>query len=89
MNDNPGETKKLYRSQTDRQLAGVCGGVAEYFKIDPTIIRLGWIVIVVLTGIFPGVIAYFVMAVIIPNAPGGQSTDSSDSKRSAGDSSKG
>lgn len=63
--------KKLYRSTEDKMIAGVCGGVAEYFKMDSTIIRLGWAVMVILTGLFPGVIGYIVAAVVIPEKPKG------------------
>ena len=58
------EPKRLYRSRTQRMLCGVCGGIAEYFNIDPTLIRLVW-ALIGLTG--SGIIAYFVAAVIIPD----------------------
>lgn len=57
---------RLYRSETDRMLAGVSGGLAEYFDIDPVIVRMIW----VLGAIFTGgllVVAYIVMAIITPN----------------------
>jgi phage shock protein C len=60
--------KKLYLSK-DKKISGVCGGVGEYFEIDPSVIRLGWIVITVLTGILPGIIAYIVAAIVIPEKP--------------------
>ena len=60
------EPKKLYRSRRSRMICGVCGGVAEYFNIDPTIIRLG-LVLIACTG--TGIIAYFIAAIIIPDAP--------------------
>lgn len=56
--------KKLYRSK-DRMIAGVCGGIAEYFNIDPTLIRLLW-ALITLIGIFPGIIAYIICWIIIP-----------------------
>ncbi|GLB30423.1 PspC domain-containing protein [Lacrimispora amygdalina] len=55
--------KKLYRSDTDKMLCGVCGGIAEYFDVDPTIIRLLW-AILACTG--SGIVAYIIAAVIIP-----------------------
>lgn len=58
------ETKRLFRSTTDRQIAGVCGGLAEYFSIDPTLVRLAFVVATLLGG--PGLIVYIVMAVVIP-----------------------
>ena len=59
--------KRLHRSKKDRIIAGVCGGIAEYFNVDPVLIRLLWIV-VTLMGIFPGVITYIIAWVIIPEA---------------------
>ncbi|WP_101877850.1 PspC domain-containing protein [Lachnoclostridium edouardi] len=55
--------KRLYRSERNRMLAGVCGGIGEYFNIDPTIIRLVWVVLSV-GG--PGLIAYVIAMIIIP-----------------------
>ena len=49
-NAKKGEIKKLYRSKDDRMLAGVCGGIAEYLDIDPTVVRILWIVSVVFAG---------------------------------------
>lgn len=57
------ETKKLYRSEQNKMLLGVCGGIGEYFNIDPTIVRLIW-AILVFTG--PGIFAYLIAAVIMP-----------------------
>ena len=56
--------KKLYRSKTNRMLVGVCGGIAEYFNIDPTLVRLGWVIFSALGG--SGILAYIVAAIIIP-----------------------
>ena len=61
--------RKLYRSQTDKMVAGICGGLAEYFSIDSTIIRLAWLVLVIFTGVFPGVIAYVLALFIVPLPP--------------------
>ena len=64
-------TKRLYRSTTNRQIAGVCGGVGEFFGIDPTIIRILYLVGAIFPGfILGGLIMYFVLALIIPNDPG-------------------
>lgn len=57
--------KKLYLSK-DKRIAGVCGGIGEYFEVDPTIVRLAWIVLTVVTGIIPGILAYLVAAMVIP-----------------------
>jgi phage shock protein C len=61
--------KRLYLSDTDKKLAGVCGGLAEYFETDSTLIRLGWIALTVFTGIFPGIIGYIVAAIVMPSRP--------------------
>jgi phage shock protein C len=61
--------KRLYRSTKDRMIAGVCGGIAEYFNADPTIVRLVAVLTMVL-GIFPTVIAYLVLWVVVPENPG-------------------
>jgi phage shock protein C len=63
------EQKKLHRSRTNKVLAGVCGGVGEYLNMDPTIVRLVWVIIVLLTGVFPGVIVYLLAMIIIPEEP--------------------
>ncbi|SEH05170.1 PspC domain-containing protein [Candidatus Venteria ishoeyi] len=55
--------KKLYRSTHDRMIAGVCGGLGDYFKVDPTIIRVAWVVFG-LAG--AGILAYLLCLIIIP-----------------------
>lgn len=62
--------KKLYRSPENKVIAGVCGGIAEYFDIDPTLVRLAWVLFCVLGG--SGVLAYLVAALIIPERPAGE-----------------
>ncbi len=60
---------RLHRSRTDRKLAGVCGGIAEYFSIDPTVVRFAWAVLTVVPGcIVLGVMAYLVAWFIMPVA---------------------
>ena len=59
--------KKLYRSVSDKKLAGVCGGIAEYFGLDSTLVRVGWAVVSLFAG--AGVLAYIVCALIIPEEP--------------------
>lgn len=61
------EEKRLYKSSSNRILGGVCGGIAGYFGIDPTIVRLVWALFCLCA--FAGVIAYIIAAVIIPNEP--------------------
>ena len=59
--------KKLYKSNTNKVIDGVCGGIGEYFNIDPTLVRLTWVVFCALGG--SGVLAYIIMALIIPRQP--------------------
>ena len=59
--------KKLYRSRENAMLAGVCGGIGEYFDIDPTIVRLAWVVLGFCGGV--GIWAYIISDVIIPQRP--------------------
>ncbi len=61
-------TKQLYRSRTDRKIAGVCGGLAEYFGIDPVIVRI-IAVILLLPGGLPGFLPYVIMWAIVPEKP--------------------
>lgn len=57
--------KRLYRSTHDRMIFGVCGGLAEYFDVDPTLVRLAWVIFCTFAG--SGVLAYVIAAIIIPN----------------------
>lgn len=59
--------KRLYKSNQNKVLDGVCGGIGEYFGVDPTLIRLAWVVFCALGG--SGVLAYIVAALIIPREP--------------------
>lgn len=61
--------QKLYRSKEDRFVAGVLGGLAEHYNHDSTFWRLGFIALLLVTGLFPGVILYLVAWVIIPEKP--------------------
>lgn len=56
--------KKLYLSSTDKKLCGVCGGIAEYFEIDSTLVRLLWVLFTLCFG--SGLLAYIVAAIIMP-----------------------
>lgn len=58
--------KKLYKS-ADKKLCGVCGGIAEYFGIDPTIVRVIWALLVCFAG--TGLLAYIICAIVMPNNP--------------------
>ena len=59
--------KKLYKSNTDKKIAGVCAGLAEYLDIDSTIIRLIWLCAVLFAG--TGLLLYIIAALVIPNSP--------------------
>ncbi|QQY79111.1 phage shock protein C (PspC) family protein [Keratinibaculum paraultunense] len=59
-------SKKLYRSKENRMICGVCGGIAEYLNVDPTVVRLIWVLFSVFTAIFGGIIAYIIACIIIP-----------------------
>jgi phage shock protein PspC (stress-responsive transcriptional regulator) len=59
--------KRLVRSWTDRKIAGVCGGLAEYFDLDPTLLRVIWVLLVLCAG--TGLLAYIVMWIVVPSAP--------------------
>jgi len=61
--------KKLYRSQNDKMIAGICGGLGEGFNIDPTLIRLAMVFVGMASGLIPMVAAYIVGWIIIPVAP--------------------
>ena len=59
--------KRLYKSSTDRMLTGVCGGLAEYFGLDSTWVRLGYAALVLLAG--TGLLLYIICAFVMPNKP--------------------
>ena len=59
--------KKLYKSNQNKMIDGVCGGIAEYFGIDPTVVRLIWALFSLMGG--SGVLAYIIAAIIIPRNP--------------------
>ena len=60
--------KKLYRSRTNRMVAGVIGGLGEFFGIDPVLLRLGYLILTVFTGFVPGIIGYVLAIIIVPEA---------------------
>jgi len=61
------EGKRLYKSVTDKKIDGVCGGIAKYFNVDSTLIRLAWIVLACIAGC--GIIAYILAAIVMPREP--------------------
>ena len=60
--------RKLYKSKTDQKICGVCGGIAEYFDTDPTVIRLAWVLFTLLGG--SGIVAYIIAAIKMSDDPG-------------------
>ena len=61
--------KRLYRSRENKVLAGVCGGIGEYFDVDPVLIRLLYLMVTVFTGLAPGVLCYVIAIAVVPEAP--------------------
>jgi len=61
--------KKLYKSNTNKVIAGVIGGVGEYFNLDPVLLRLAYLLLAILTAIFPAIIAYLVACIVVPSHP--------------------
>lgn len=61
--------RKLYKSDNDRILLGVIGGIGEYVDIDPTVLRLVYIVLTIMTAVVPAIIGYIIAALIIPKRP--------------------
>ena len=59
--------KRLYKSNENKMVDGICGGIAEHFGIDPTLVRLAWVLFCAMGG--SGFVAYIVAAIIIPRAP--------------------
>ena len=64
-----GTMKNLMLSNTDKKIAGVCGGLAEYFQVDPTIVRLATVVLALITAIGPVLVGYLIAWIVIPRAP--------------------
>lgn len=71
--------KKLYRSSTNKKIAGICGGLAEYFGIDATVIRVIF-VILLLPGGLPGIIPYLILWVVMPVEPTGMADGETDAR---------
>jgi len=67
--------KRVYRSRLDRMVGGVCGGLGDYFEVDPTLIRLLFVLGTLAGG--PGVIAYLILLVIVPLEPVGAASTAS------------
>ncbi|MBA4250505.1 MAG: hypothetical protein C0425_03065 [Chlorobiaceae bacterium] len=63
--------KKFFRSN-DKMIAGICGGIGEYFNIDPTWIRIGYVVVSIFSAAFPGLLLYLILWIVIPKNPNNQ-----------------
>ena len=61
--------KRLYRSSEDRMISGVCGGIGEVYGIDPTLLRLGLVLVGLVTAILPMLVVYILATIIIPVGP--------------------
>ena len=61
--------KRLFRSRKDKMLAGICGGIADYMVVDPTIVRLIFALATFFTVVFPGVLIYLIMWIVVPKEP--------------------
>ncbi len=72
-----GGKKRLVRSSTDKKIGGVCGGLADYFDLDPTMIRIVWLLAILFAG--TGLIAYAVLWIALPLGPTGVVTGSAPS----------
>lgn len=71
------EYKRLYRSRNERMIAGVCGGLGEYFGIDPTLVRILFVIGMLMGG--PGLLAYLILLIVVPEEPLGTIIDSQPS----------
>jgi phage shock protein C len=60
--------KRLKRSNKNKMIAGVCGGLAEYFEMDPTVVRIGYVLLSVLSVAFPGILVYCILWVLVPRS---------------------
>lgn len=64
----PDSARPLRRSRTNRQIAGVVGGLAEYFGVDPTLLRVAYVVISIVSAAFPGILVYLLLWLLVPEA---------------------
>jgi phage shock protein PspC (stress-responsive transcriptional regulator) len=64
------QTKRLTRSTNNRMIGGVCGGIAEYFNVDPTLVRLAFVLLAMFGG--PGILLYIILWIVMPEAGSGE-----------------
>lgn len=67
------QTKKLYRSQTEKVIAGVCGGLGKYFEVDPVLLRVIFVALIFASGV--GIILYIVLMIVLPVEPEGEARE--------------
>jgi len=68
MADAPAGPKRYYRTtRSDSRIAGVCGGLAVYFNMDPTLVRILWVILTLVTGLLPGIVGYVIFWVAAPS----------------------
>ena len=62
------KARRLTRSRRHKMIAGVCGGIAEYFDLDPTVVRVAYVLVSIISVAFPGILAYIVLMFVMPPA---------------------
>ena len=62
----PASSRKLMRSRTHKIIAGVCGGIAEYLDVDPTVVRVVYVAASIFSALFPGLLAYIILTFLMP-----------------------
>jgi phage shock protein C len=62
----PPPRRRLTRSRTHKMIAGVCGGLAEYFEMDPTVVRVAYVLVSIISVAFPGILAYIILMFFMP-----------------------
>ena len=60
--------RRLTRSRTHKMIAGVCGGIAEYLEVDPTVVRVIYVIVSIVSAVFPGLLAYIILMFVMPRA---------------------
>ncbi|MSD83600.1 PspC domain-containing protein [Lactobacillus curvatus] len=70
--------KRLYKSSNNKMISGVMGGIAEYFNVDATLVRIIYVVFSAFSAAFPGIVVYIILAMVIPERPRQNKHDSED-----------
>ncbi len=63
------QKRRLTRSRQHKMIAGVCGGLAEYFELDPTVVRVAYVLVSIVSVAFPGILAYVILMFVMPPPP--------------------